>query len=50
MNPAKISGERELTIPIRSIATDAEWQDWHWQLRNRITDFDTLRKYRAAAG
>jgi lysine 2,3-aminomutase len=30
---------------IRSIATDAEWQDWHWQLRNRITDFDTLRKY-----
>lgn len=32
-------------VPIRSIATDAEWQDWHWQLRNRITDFDTLRKY-----
>ena len=45
MNPAKISGERELTIPIRSIATDAQWQDWHWQLRNRITDFDTLSKY-----
>lgn len=32
-------------IPIRSIATDAEWQDWHWQLRNRITDFETLQKY-----
>ena len=32
-------------IPIRSIATDEEWKDWYWQLRNRITDFDTLRKY-----
>jgi lysine 2,3-aminomutase len=34
----------ELT-KIRSIATASEWNDWHWQLRNRITDFKTLRKY-----
>lgn len=33
------------TIKIRSIATDKEWDDWHWQLRNRITDVDELRKY-----
>jgi len=33
------------TIKIRSIATDKEWNDWHWQLRNRITDVDELRKY-----
>ncbi|NLA44215.1 MAG: lysine 2,3-aminomutase, partial [Candidatus Cloacimonetes bacterium] len=33
------------TINIRSIATQDEWNDWHWQIRNRITDFETLRKY-----
>lgn len=32
-------------IDIRSIATDQEWMDWRWQIRNRITDADTLRKY-----
>ncbi len=30
---------------IRSIATAKEWNDWHWQLRNRVTDFATLKKY-----
>lgn len=30
---------------IRSIATAKEWNDWHWQIRNRITDFKTLKKY-----
>jgi len=30
---------------IRATATAEEWQDWHWQLRNRITDFTTLKKY-----
>ena len=30
---------------IRSTATAKEWNDWHWQLKNRITDFKTLRKY-----
>ncbi len=33
------------TIDIRSIATEAEWNDWHWQLKNRITDATELRKY-----
>lgn len=32
-------------IAIRSIATDEQWQDWHWQLQHRITDFATLKKY-----
>lgn len=32
-------------IDIRSIATPEEWNDWHWQLRNRITTADQLRKY-----
>jgi len=30
---------------VRSIATDAEWKDWHWHLRNRITSFEELKKY-----
>jgi lysine 2,3-aminomutase len=32
-------------IDIRSIASDKEWNDWHWQIKNRITDFKTLQKY-----
>ncbi len=32
-------------INIRSIATEEQWNDWHWQLKNRITDAATLRKY-----
>ncbi|MDZ4181516.1 MAG: KamA family radical SAM protein, partial [Candidatus Cloacimonadaceae bacterium] len=32
-------------IAIRSIATDEQWQDWHWQLQHRITDFATLKKF-----
>ncbi|MFO8145585.1 MAG: lysine 2,3-aminomutase [Candidatus Syntrophosphaera sp.] len=32
-------------IDIRSIASDKEWNDWQWQIKNRITDFDTLSKY-----
>ncbi|HOZ00380.1 MAG TPA: lysine 2,3-aminomutase [Candidatus Syntrophosphaera sp.] len=32
-------------IDIRSIASAEEWNDWHWQLRNRITEFDDLKKY-----
>jgi lysine 2,3-aminomutase len=30
---------------IRSTATDKEWLDWHWHLRNRITTPDELKKY-----
>jgi len=33
------------TIDIRTIATTEEWNDWHWQLKNRITTADELRKY-----
>ncbi len=25
--------------------TDFEWNDWHWQLRNRITDLRTLERF-----
>lgn len=25
-------------------ATEENWQDWHWQIRNRISDVGTLRK------
>jgi len=25
--------------------TDSEWGDWHWQVRNRITSVDQLKKY-----
>lgn len=32
-------------IDIRSTATDLEWLDWHWQVKNRITDVKELRKY-----
>ena len=32
-------------IDIRSIATEEQWQDWHWQLKNRITDVKELQKY-----
>lgn len=30
---------------IRSTATDKEWLDWHWHLRNRITTSEELKKY-----
>jgi len=30
---------------IKDNVTEEEWNDWRWQLRNRITDFDTLREY-----
>jgi lysine 2,3-aminomutase len=32
-------------VDIKSIATKEQWNDWHWQLQNRITSFDELRKY-----
>ncbi len=25
--------------------TDAEWENWHWQVRNRITSIEELQKY-----
>ena len=32
-------------IKIQSIATPEQWNDWHWQLQNRITSFTELAKY-----
>ncbi|MDY0326172.1 MAG: lysine 2,3-aminomutase [Candidatus Cloacimonadaceae bacterium] len=32
-------------IDIRSTATDEQWLDWHWQLKNRVTEASELRKY-----
>ena len=26
-------------------ATDEQWNDWKWQVKNRIETFDELRKY-----
>ena len=25
--------------------TDAEWNDWHWQMKNRIETLEDLKKY-----
>ena len=35
---------KEIT-DIKSIATPEQWNDWHWQLKNRITSPDELKKY-----
>jgi len=34
-------------IKIKEIlgATEDDWNDWHWQIKNRITDSDTLAKF-----
>lgn len=32
-------------IDIKSIATPEQWNDWQWQLRNRITTYAELAKY-----
>jgi lysine 2,3-aminomutase len=31
-------------IPLWKDITEAQWNDWHWQLKNRITTTDKLRK------
>jgi len=31
-------------IPLWKGVTEEEWKDWHWQLRNRITDVEKLRQ------
>jgi len=25
--------------------TDEQWNDWHWQVKNRVTSVDELKKY-----
>ncbi len=32
-------------IDIKSIATPEQWNDWHWQIKNRITTYEELTKY-----
>lgn len=32
-------------IDIKTIATEEQWNDWHWQLKNRITSYEDLKKY-----
>ena len=26
-------------------ANEENWNDWHWQLKNRITDLETLKRF-----
>jgi lysine 2,3-aminomutase len=30
---------------IKSIANETQWNDWAWQIKNRITDFEQLKNY-----
>ena len=32
-------------IDIKTIATEEQWNDWHWQLKNRVTSYEDLKKY-----
>jgi lysine 2,3-aminomutase len=45
-SPTFIASERTLEFRRRNFpqATDAEWHDWKWQLRNRIRDLQTLER------
>jgi len=31
-------------IPLWENITEEEWNDWRWQINNRITDVETLKK------
>ncbi len=37
--------ERQLKIKKVLGATDKDWNDWHWQIKNRISDSNTLAKF-----
>ena len=37
----KVNRRKELFSHI----SDEEWNDWHWQVKNRITTFEELKKY-----
>lgn len=37
--------ERQKKIKEYFNATDEEWNDWHWQISNRIHDVETLSKF-----
>lgn len=32
------------SIPMYSNVSDSDWQDWNWQLKNRITDVESLKE------
>ena len=34
----------DLNKRLRALGTEAEWNDWHWQLKNRISNFEELQK------
>ncbi len=43
---ATILGEPVKSLKnIRMGVSDHDWNDWHWQLRNRIQDYETLVQY-----
>lgn len=31
-------------IPLWKDTTEEEWNDWHWQVRNRITSLEQLKQ------
>ena len=37
--------ERQENLKAYFNATEAEWNDWRWQIRNRINDVETLSKF-----
>ena len=37
--------ERQSKIKAALGATEADWNDWKWQIKNRISDSDTLEKF-----
>ncbi len=41
----KVEIQKTKVKDIKDNVTPEEWNDWHWQLRNRITSFEILRKY-----
>ena len=34
----------DLEKRIKNLATEQEWNDWHWQLKNRFTSYEQLKK------
>jgi len=53
--PSAVESQRSLPLPITTLpltgrqrffpdATDAQWNDWRWQFRNRVTTVDELLK------
>lgn len=46
--PGSSPGSATCSAPLpllRSQVPDESWNDWHWQMRNRIRDVHTLRQY-----